>query len=156
MVANKLFAADGPLPDGRLLVLAEHDEGEAAELARFSGIRPRVVGKPGELNLMQAYACLKQSRLFLGNDSIWMHLAAAAGTPTLGLFGPSDEDVCRPWGPSAKTVRGGRPFASYTAIDPGLNQAINHMMDLRTEPVFEAAVELLAQTKAGEPAASDG
>lgn len=146
MVANKLFATDGPLPDGRLLVLAEHDEGEAAELARFSGIRPRVIGRPGELNMMQAYACLKKARLFLGNDNIWMHLAAAAGAPTIGLFGPSDEDVSRPWGTYAKVVRGQRPFSSYLAIDPQLNQAIGHMMDLRTEPVFEAAVDFIGQT----------
>ena len=138
MVANKLFAADGPLPDGRLLVLANRDEGEAAELARFSGIRPRVIGRPGELDMMQAYACLRKARLFLGNDNIWMHLAAAAGAPTIGLFGPSDEDVARPWGPHARVVRGGRPFASYVAIDPTLSQAINHMRDLRTEPVFDA------------------
>jgi ADP-heptose:LPS heptosyltransferase len=148
LVANKLFASDGPLPDGRLLVLADHDEGEAAELARFSGIRPRVIGRPGELDWMQAYACLKRARLFLGNDNLWMHLAAAAGAPTIGLFGPSDEDVSRPWGPYAKVVRGVRPFASYIAIDPGLNQAINHMMDLRTEPVFDACVALLEETKA--------
>ena len=150
MVANKLFAADGPLPDGRLLVLAEHDDGEAAELARFSGIRPRVVGKPGGMGLMQAYACLKKARLFLGNDNIWMHLAAAAGTPTIGLFGPSDEDVARPWGEHARVVRGSRPFSSYVAIDPGLNQAINHMMDLRTEPVLAAAVEMLAKNQAAD------
>jgi ADP-heptose:LPS heptosyltransferase len=97
--------------------------------------------------MMQAYACLKRSRLFLGNDNLWMHLAAAAGTPTLGLFGPSDEDVARPWGTYAKVVRGARPFSSYIAIDPGLNQAIGHMMDLRTEPVFEAAVDFIGQTQ---------
>lgn len=146
-VANKLFAADGPLPNGRLLVIGETDEGEAAELARFSGIRPRVIGKPGELSLMETYACLKLARLFVGNDTLWMHLSAAAGAPTLGLFGPSDEDVSRPWGACATVVRGGRPFSSYIAIDPGLNQAIGHMMDLRTQPVFEAAVELLETSK---------
>jgi len=48
-------------------------------------------------------------------------------------------------------VRGGRPFASYIAIDPQLNQAINHMMDLRTEPVFDACLALL---KATAPAAA--
>jgi ADP-heptose:LPS heptosyltransferase len=150
LVANKLFAADGPMPDGRLLVLANHDESEAAELARFSGIRPRVIGRPGELDMMRAYACLRKARLFLGNDNLFMHLSAAAGTPTVGLFGPSDEDVARPWGPNARVVRAGRPFSSYVAIDPSLSQAINHMMDLRTEPVFDACLELL---KASEPKA---
>lgn len=145
-VANRLFAADGPLPNGRLLVLGDGEEGEGTELARFSGIRLRVIGRPGDLDLMQAYACLKRARLFIGNDTLWMHLAAAAGTPTLGLFGPSDEEVARPWGRRARTVRGPRPFQSFLNLDPGLNQAISHMMDLPTQTVFEAAVRLLEET----------
>jgi ADP-heptose:LPS heptosyltransferase len=34
-----------------------------------------------------------------------MHLAAAAGTPTLGLFGPSPVEQYAPWGPRAAYVR---------------------------------------------------
>lgn len=146
-VANLLFAPDGPLPDGRLLVLGESEEGEATELARFSGIRLRVIGRPGDLDLLQAYACLRRARLFIGNDALWMHVAAAAGAPTLGLFGPSDEEVARPWGPNARTIRGPRPFQSFVNLDPSLNQAIGHMMDLPAQTVFDAAVDLLAQTK---------
>ena len=31
---------------------------------------------------------MKQSKLFIGNDSGLMHLSALAGIPTVGLFGP--------------------------------------------------------------------
>ena len=36
--------------------------------------------------------------LFVGNDSGLMHVAAATGTPTLGLFGPSEWWHKAPWG----------------------------------------------------------
>src|SRR3546814_17444434 len=56
-------------------------------------------------DLLTAAACLERADFFVGNDSGLMHLAAAAGTPTLGLFGPSPEVRYRPWGPHAGYVR---------------------------------------------------
>jgi heptosyltransferase-3 len=41
---------------------------------------------------------LRRCALFIGNDTGLMHLAAAAGTPTLGLFGPSPVARYAPWG----------------------------------------------------------
>ena len=34
-----------------------------------------------------------------------MHMAAAAGTPTLGLFGPSRDEIYAPWGAHTAVVR---------------------------------------------------
>ena len=53
-----------------------------------------------------------------------MHLAAAAGAPTLGLFGPSDERLYAPVGRrTPRVVRGPRDFEAIKAVDPGFNQA---------------------------------
>ena len=41
----------------------------------------------GDLALVAG--CLSRCDFFIGNDSGLMHMAAAAGIPTLGLFGPS-------------------------------------------------------------------
>jgi heptosyltransferase-3 len=38
-----------------------------------------------------------QARIFVGVDSAPMHIAAAMGTPTLALFGPSGEHEWGPW-----------------------------------------------------------
>jgi ADP-heptose:LPS heptosyltransferase len=81
-----------------------------------------------------------------------MHLAAAAGVPTLGLFGPSDERRYGPWGVDARAVRGPRSFEQIRAIDPKLNQAICHMMDLSVDRVLHAAEALLT---ASEPTADN-
>lgn len=56
----------------------------------------------GKLSLLEIAACLKRCSLFLGNDSGLMHMSAAIGTPTIGLFGPSDEKV---YGPYSKDER---------------------------------------------------
>ena len=72
---------------------------------------------------------------------------AAAGTPTIGLFGPSDDQLYAPWGPNTRVVRGPRSFEQIRAVDPGLSQALCHMMDLPVETVTAAAKDLLAKTQ---------
>ena len=86
-------------------------------------------------------------RLFIGNDSGAMHLAAAAGVPTLGLFGPSDDRLYAPWGPHCRVVRGGRDLEAFRRIDPELNQAVCHMFDLSVDSVVDAATRLLKETE---------
>lgn len=44
-------------------------------------------------------ALLSEAAFFLGGDSGVMHLAAAAGTPLLALFGPTDPRAWGPWRP---------------------------------------------------------
>jgi ADP-heptose:LPS heptosyltransferase len=76
-----------------------------------------------------------------------MHLAAAAGAPTLGLFGPSDDRLYAPWGPHSRAVRSPRDLDIIRKLDPQLNQAICHMFDLSTDAVTEAAIALLKDTE---------
>jgi hypothetical protein len=54
-----------------------------------------------DVTLSQGTALLARSDLYLGNDSGITHLAAAAGTRTLALFGPSN---ARQWAPRGKRV----------------------------------------------------
>lgn len=44
----------------------------------------------GELNIREAAAAIKYCKLYLGNDTGTMHLAAAAGTPCIGIFAAID------------------------------------------------------------------
>ena len=60
----------------------------------------------GRIDRDAELAMLAQCRLFIGNDSGPMHLAAALGAPVLGLFGPTDPDRWRPLGKRARTLRG--------------------------------------------------
>lgn len=119
----------------------------------MASARGRTIDLTGKVDLLTAYACLKRASLFIGNDSGLMHIAAAAGTPTIGLFGPSDERRYAPWGEHAMAVRGPRSFDQFLAIDPELSQAIRHMSDLPVATVFKAAKDLLAKVGGDVPPA---
>src|SRR5919108_550343 len=104
-----------------LVHLTEHPRG--AWLARLLGVRyavapnetpfidqiiGRAASKPinlaGQLSLKELGALTARARLFIGVDSMPMHLAAAMGTPTVALFGPSSEDEWAPWNVEQRVV----------------------------------------------------
>jgi ADP-heptose:LPS heptosyltransferase len=145
--AARLLGPEGPMAGGRLLILGSEADRDVAHAARMAVPRERLIDLSGKADLLTGYACLKRARLFVGNDSGLMHLAAAAGAPTVGLFGPSDERRYGPWGPHVRAVRGPRELADFLIADPGLNQAQNHMMDLPVESVVTAAASLFADTE---------
>jgi heptosyltransferase III len=51
----------------------------------------------GRLSMPELSALIANARLFVGCDTAPMHLAAAAGTPVVAWFGPSDERIWGPW-----------------------------------------------------------
>ena len=102
---GRLTGQDGPLPDARVAVLAAPPE-RAAAASVLAAVPPgRLIDLAGTESLGVIAACLARAALFVGNDSGLMHLAAAAGAPTLGLFGPSRDENYHPWGPRAAWVR---------------------------------------------------
>ena len=58
----------------------------------------------GRTNLSELVALLRGAELFVGNDSGPMHLAAALGTPTVGIFGSSSPIWTGPRGARATVV----------------------------------------------------
>lgn len=58
----------------------------------------------GKTDLLTAAGILKSSRAFIGNDSGLMHLAAALGRPTVGVFGSSNPDWTSPLGRHARAI----------------------------------------------------
>ena len=101
-----LFAAlqAGMLPDCVPVVLAGPGEAERQMAAPLLAALPEAIDLVGRLSLPEAAAVLRRSALFIGNDSGLMHLAAAAGAPTLGLFGPTSAAEYAPAGPRAAPV----------------------------------------------------
>ncbi|MFI4966605.1 MAG: glycosyltransferase family 9 protein [Caulobacterales bacterium] len=146
-VAMRLLDPEGPMKGGRLMVLGGPEDGKLAKGLRDVVMRNQFINLTEDTDLLTAHACLKRARLFIGNDSGAMHLAAAAGAPTLGLFGPSDEQLYGPWGENTRVARGPRSYEQIRAVDPGFGQALCHMMDLTVETVAEAAEGLLAATE---------
>ena len=104
-LAKRLTSLSGILQDAPVVVLGgpnERDQTEAVTQLIPSDQRVDLVGK---IDLLTACAVLRQCALFVGNDSGLMHIAAASGIATLGLFGPSREEHYAPWGPCSAVVR---------------------------------------------------
>jgi len=146
-LAARLLGPGGLIENGRLLIVGGTEDREAGHSVKLAVSRDRIIGEPGQMDLLTTYACLKRVRLFVGNDSGAMHMAAAAGAPTIGLFGPSDDRMYAPWGPKARAVRGPRDVATIRKLDPDFNQAICHMFDLSVDVVVAAAAKLLKDTE---------
>lgn len=60
---------------------------------------------------------LGKARLYIGNDSGITHLAAAVGTPTVALFGPTDPRVWAPRGPCVTVIRGAEGSMASIAVE---------------------------------------
>ena len=104
-LAERLTGPAGILPGARIAVFAAGDE--RAQVAPMLSAIPdeRLIDTVGQYDLPRIAAILGRCRLFVGNDSGLMHMAAASGVPTLGLFGPSREEHYAPWGPHTAWVR---------------------------------------------------
>ncbi|HTN66899.1 MAG TPA: glycosyltransferase family 9 protein, partial [Burkholderiaceae bacterium] len=74
----------GPDPDERNYVAAIARQTQALDLA-------------GKLSLAETAELLGRAKLFAGPDTAVTHLAAAVGTPTIALFGPSNPVKWGPW-----------------------------------------------------------
>jgi heptosyltransferase III len=84
---------------------------------------------------LEAAACLALCSICVANDSGLMHVSAAVGTPTLGIFGPTNDVVYGAHGPHTAVIRDA-PFRQKTR-DPGLMLAVN------VDSVVEAVKKLM-------------
>jgi heptosyltransferase-3 len=86
--------------DGHQLVITSGpDAREKAMVERILALCPPqgVVSLAGQLTLRQLAALIDHAKLFIGVDSVPMHMAAALQTPCIALFGPSKLTFWRPW-----------------------------------------------------------
>ena len=97
-----LAASD--FPNALPVVLAGPGSAEQAMASPLLEALPEARAFVGTLSLPEAAAVLRRAALFIGNDSGLMHLSAAAGAPTVGLFGPTDAATYGPAGAAATSV----------------------------------------------------
>jgi len=110
----------------RLLVLWGPDEAHMArEIALGLPGASALLAPPTDLG--ELTALLQRCRLMIANDTGPLHLAAALGTPCLGLFGPTSAARNGPYGPGCRGLQS--PDGRMTGLDVG--------------PVFEAARAML-------------
>ena len=141
-LAGRLTAAKGALAGARVAVFAAgHERAQAEPLLAEIPDRRRI-DLVGRLDLLTAAAALRRCAMFIGNDTGLMHIAAAVGAPTLGLFGPSPIAQYAPWGSQTAVVRTADP--PETMFPPGFDhRTTDTLMDSLSVDAVEAAARRL-------------
>ncbi len=142
-------------------------------LLRDQGIFPVIVGGPedrragsvllerwgtglcaaGDLSVRESAALMSEARLYLGNDTGVMHLAAAVGTPCVAVFSARDwPGKWEPYGPGHRVMRHEVPCAGcrLEVCDKGLICLTN----ISADDVYRACLEVLARTAPRYPVLS--
>lgn len=106
---------------------------------------------PPESGLRLSAALLERSALFVGNDSGPMHLAAALGVPTLGIFGPGRTANTAPVGGRGPVAVLSRDYpcspcrqAFFTECSPAPSGKPFCLEEITPDEVTRAALDLLA------------
>jgi heptosyltransferase-3 len=81
-----------------LLGPREHEHLDHKVIQRLKNVGKCITG----LDLVEIIQIISCSELFLGNDSGITHLAAAMGSRTLAIFGPTDAILYKPLGPGVQ------------------------------------------------------
>ncbi|MFA4994248.1 MAG: glycosyltransferase family 9 protein [Bdellovibrionales bacterium] len=143
LLAQTLTAQNNLLPGALVMVIADKHEHEqiAPLLKAFPGGKSiEIIGR----DLQTVAACLKRAQLYVGNDSGLMHLAAALGVPTVGLFGVGYPYIYGPWGEHCEFVTTPENREELWARLARSNPPPKTLMDnLSVERVVAAARKLL-------------
>ncbi|MBL6934181.1 MAG: glycosyltransferase family 9 protein [Alphaproteobacteria bacterium] len=145
-----LTAADGLFPGARVALFGAENERVAATPIIESVPQAQCLDLMGGVDLPTAYACLERCDFYIGNDSGLMHMAAAAGLPTLGLFGPSQDLHYAPSGPRAAVVRTRESYRELVEAPDFNHRTTGTLMGgLSVDAVITAAVDLWARCGKG-------
>lgn len=84
------------------------------------------VNAAGKLKFPEVTELIRQAKIFVGADTSTTHIAAASGTPTIGIYGPSN--IIR-WGPWPCGFVGDEPPFS----EDSLLQQVNNVVVVRAQ-----------------------
>ena len=132
---GKLLLKDKKFPNAKIIVLGTADQKQRVALLFQTFRETEILDLMGNPSLPTLSACLSLCKLFVGNDSGLMHLAAASDTPTVGLFGPSPSCIYGPWGKNTTFIS--LP-ESQEVIFHRLKKGENVMNDIKVGEVQKA------------------
>ena len=140
-----IVVTGAPDPRERTLVAAALD-------ALAPHTRAQLLDLTGQLTLPEVAALTARARLFFGVDSAPMHMAAAMGTPTLALFGPSGEHEWGPWMVAQRVVVSRAHPCRPCGIDGcGGGKVSECLTSLPVADVYDAFMSLLRESRDRAP-----
>lgn len=136
------FCAEGH----KVVLTAAPDQDEMSFVGEIlSKAKTKPLNLAGKLSLKELGALAARARLFVGVDSMPMHLAAAMGTPTVALFGPSGEAEWGPWDVAHRVVVSSHSCRPCGLDGCGGGKVSDCLTVLTVEAVHAAAQELLSK-----------
>lgn len=134
-----ITAEDGIMPNARVAVFAAPGEEEQALPVLNSIPKERQIDCIAKGNPAEAAAVLSRCDFYVGNDSGLMHAAAAAGVPTVGVFGPSYPHWYCPWGAHTAFARTPETFDELIDFEGYSAKTLDRslMVTLKTSIVFD-------------------
>ena len=144
-LARRLTGPKGPLADARIMVLGGPGEYDTARPLIEAFPPARIIEIFEGVSLLTAFACLRRAGLYVGNDSGLMHMAAAAGIPTLGLFGPTQDAHYAPFGPNCAFVRTPESFEELVSVAKRMEKPASLMGGLTVDAVADGVLDLVAR-----------
>lgn len=143
----RLTGPDGIIPGARVAIFGRGDERPMALPVIESVPKENLLDLVGQIDLLTIFACMERSALYIGNDSGLMHLAAASGVPTLGLFGPSPVEQYAPWGQYCDYVQASLGFDDIFPEDFDHRSTDTLMDSLSVDQAEQAARKLWDRAK---------
>ena len=149
-LAHMVALVDALHADGHIVVLTAANSRE--ELAMIEGIQAQVkrpaLSLAGQLNLKELAALTAAARMFVGVDSAPMHIAAAVGTPTVALFGPSGDKQWGPWGVPSRVLTSQHACRPCGLDGCGGGKVSDCLVQISPASVLAAVRDLLQETTA--------
>ncbi len=106
-------------------------------------LRKPVINLSGKLSLKQLAALTAQAKLFVGVDSVPMHIAAAMQTPAVALFGPSGDLEWGPWQVKSRVITSDHSCRPCGLDGCGNSKVSECLTTLPVVSVLQAVTELL-------------
>lgn len=118
----------------------------ASEIVTFGG--PRVRDMTGT-DLRNGILAMAAAKLAISNDSGLMHIAAAIGTPTMGIFGPTSPYHWAPLNGLDATIKRATDLPCQPCHKPVCTKNDHHCMrDIPASQVVDAAQRVMAERAA--------
>lgn len=115
------------------------------EIINNCGTTP--VDLSGKLSLKDLSALIEKAELFIGVDSVPMHMASAFNTPCVALFGPSDDQEWGPQNDNCTIINSNHPCRPCAMNGCAGSNVCDCLTSITVEEVHSACKALLDQTR---------
>ncbi len=131
----------------RVVLTSGPDKNELNMIGRIlKRCETQPINLSGKTNLKQLGSLINTCRLFLGMDSVPMHMAAALEKPVVALFGPSSELYWAPWKTHSEILVDDSPCRPCGLDGCGGSKRSNCLYNISAQQVIGSIYKLLSRT----------